>query len=670
MSHVSKFLLGLVAIVLVVTLALPALVPSSAYRTQVEDAARTALNRPVTLNGDLSFSLLPRLEVQAADVRIANLDGYGDVDFAEMAEMRVAVKLIPLFSGRVEIDEFVLVDPVIRLEQRGAANNWTFAAAESDAPSRTSQTSGAFIRQPGALPIETSFGDVRIENASVSWSDGVERRDVTGLDMAVQLVSVDEPVQVRGSLNVEGQPLTFDADLGSLRGFFEGQETSLNLALGGDLITANFDGRIPAGEDFAVDGYVETAITSLRDLAAFAGTEMPPGEQLQNFDAAGSLIYTPDRITLDSASVTLDAMTGTGNLSVDLSGLRPDISGQLNIPLLDVNPYLPAEDQTTNADTEAGLAPWSEEEIDLAGLRVVDADIRITSDQLKFRDIEIADSLLRLRIVRGRMSANLNRFSLYGGTGSARVVANGRGRNASYSLNAQLDSLDALGFLTAAAGFDRLQGTGGLNLEMLASGNSPADLMNSLSGTGNFGFLDGAIVGVNIAETIRTVEASIASRSLPSSFGEGEQTDFSSLAGSFSITGGQADNRDFLLLSPLLRVDGAGGVDLGNQTLDYRLRPRAVASLQGQGGDRDMQGIVIPIRLRGRFDDVSVGIDTEAVTRSLLTGALGNALGLDTSGGDEEEEATTEDLLRNGLLNALGLGRRNDSDDEEDDGQD
>jgi AsmA protein len=670
MSHVSKFLLGLVALILVVTLVLPAVVPSSAYRTQVEDAAQSALNRTVTLNGDLSFSLLPRVEVQAANVRIANLDGFGEADFAEMAEMRVAVKLIPLFSGRVEIDEFVLVDPVIRLEQRGAGNNWSFAAEDTAAPSPASQTSGAFIRQPGALPIETSFGDVRIENASVSWSDGIERREITGLDMAVQLTSVDDPVQLRGSLNVDGQPLTFDADLGSLRGFFEGQETSLNLALGGDLMTARFDGRIPAGEDFAVDGYVETAIASMRELAAFAGTDLPPGEQLQNFDAAGALIYTPDRITLDDASVTLDAMTGTGNLSVDLSGMRPNISGQLDIPLLDVNPYLPADDETTSPDTNTPLAPWSEEEIDLAGLRVVDADIRITSDQLKFRDIEIADSLLRLRIVRGRMSANLNRFALYGGTGSARVVANGRGRSASYSLTAQLDSLDALGFLTAAAGFDRLQGTGGLNFEMLASGNNPAELMNSLSGTGNFGFLDGAIVGVNIAETIRTVEASIASRSLPSSFGEGEQTDFSSLAGSFSITGGQAANRDFLLLSPLLRVDGAGGVDLANQTLDYRLRPRAVASLQGQGGDRDMQGIVIPIRLRGRFDDISVGIDTEAVTRSLLTGALGNALGLDTSGGDEEEEASTEDLLRNGLLNALGLGRRNDSDDEENDGQD
>ena len=669
MSQLLKFLLGLVALIAVLALVLPAVVPSSAYRAQVEDAAQSALNRTVSLDGELSFSLLPRLEVQAANVRIANLDGYGDADFAEMAQMRVAVKLIPLFSGRVEIVEFVLVDPVIRLEQRGGGNNWTFAALEdAAAPSPASGASGAFIRQPGALPIETSFGDVRIENASISWSDGVERREITGLDLAVRLDSVDSPVHLSGSLNAGGQPLTFDADLGSLRGLFEGQETSLSLALGGDLITASFDGRIPAGEDFAVDGYVETAIASLRDLAAFAGTQLPPGEQLGNFDAAGALIYTPERITLDDASITLDAITGTGNLNVDLSGLRPDISGQLAIPILDVTPYLPATDETAASNGDGALAPWSAAPIDLAGLHMIDADIRITSDQLKFQDIEITNSLLRLRIVRGRLSANLNRFSLYGGSGSARIVANGRGNRASYSLHAQLESLDALGFLTAATGFDRLRGTGGMNLEMLASGNSPSDLMDSLSGTGNFGFLDGAIVGVNIAETIRTVEASIASRTLPTSFGSGEETDFSSLAGSFTITGGQVANRDLLLLSPLLRVDGAGGVDLGNQTLDYRLRAGAIASLQGQDGERDMQGIIVPIRLRGRFDDISVGIDTQAVTRALLTGALSNALGLNTS--SQDEQPSTEDMLRNSLLNALGLGRRNDDEDDDEGDQD
>lgn len=95
---------------------------------------------------------------------------------------------------------------------------------------------------------------------------------------------------------------------------------------------------------------------------------------------------------------------------------------------------------------------------------------------------------------------------------------------------------------------------------------------------------------------------------------------------------------------------GEGWVNLPEQTLDYRLRPRAVASIQGQGGDRDMRGIVVPVRIRGTFNDVGVGVDTEAVGQALLSGALSNALG------GSGQASSPEDMLRDGLMNALGIG--------------
>ena len=101
-------------------------------------------------------------------------------------------------------------------------------------------------------------------------------------------------------------------------------------------------------------------------------------------------------------------------------------------------------------------------------------------------------------------------------------------------------------------------------------------------------------------------------------------------------------------------------MNLPAQSLDYRLRPRAVASIEGQGGNRDLQGITVPIRLRGGFNDVSVGVDTEAVGQALLQGALNNALGSDGA-------TSPRDALRDGLLNAIGLS--DDRNDEPADGE-
>jgi len=244
----------------------------------------------------------------------------------------------------------------------------------------------------------------------------------------------------------------------------------------------------------------------------------------------------------------------------------------------------------------------------------------------------------------------LTRFTLYEGSGTARVVANSRGNTPSYSLNARLDTLAALPFLEAAAGFDRLQGLGAFNIDVLTSGNTTAQIMNAIDGTGGFNFADGSIRGVNLAQVIRTVQSSIVSGQLPDGFGEQEETDFSALGGTFTITDGVVNNTDLAMLSPLVRVDGAGTVNLGGQSLDYRLRPRAVASVQGQGGDRDMRGIVVPVRIRGSFNNPSVGVDTEAVGRALLQGAVEGAM----------RGENPEDALRGALGAALGLNTQDD----------
>ncbi|WP_339746572.1 AsmA family protein [uncultured Maricaulis sp.] len=653
MTRLLQFVFALIVIVIGAAIIIPFVVPASFYRDQVQLAASEALHREVNLGGDLELSLLPHIEFRASQVSIANADGFGDAPFAEMGEMRLAVKLRPLLSRQIEITEFVLVDPVIRLQQSGARNNWTLTAAEQSAPA----SAELGFRRPGALPLDASFGEVRIENGTVSYSDERESHDVTGLDLTIGLPSLDGPMQLDGSLNADGEQLSFSARIASLRGFFEGRQTGFLLDLGGNLVTAHFDGNFLESADLSLDGAFNTTVPSIRNLARFAGVEMPAGDSLRRFSTAGRIGGDPTHIALTADTIRLDDITGSGTLNVNLEADKPRLDGALSLATLDVTPYLPEPAQETSA-AAAGIAPWSEAAIDLAGFGLVNADLRLIVGSLKFRDLEVNDTRLRLRILNNRLEANLTQIALYQGQGTADIVVNGRTRTPSYSLRADLTGLDAQPFLTAAAGFERLRGIGNIELAFTGSGQSQAAIMQSLAGNGQFSFADGAITGINVAQTIRNVSsfvsgngnASASDPATPAATGEMAQTDFSALTGSFTATSGRITNTDLLMLSPLLRITGAGWVNLPDQTVDYRLQPRAVASIQGQGGDRDLQGITVPVRIRGSFNNIAVGVDTEAVGQALLSGVVRNALG-----GSSGAATTPEQAVRNTLLNALGL---------------
>lgn len=197
--------LGLIIVLLIAAaFILPSVIPTSTYRDPVETAARDALNRDVTLGGDISLQILPQLQIRASEVSIANVDGFGDEAFAEMREMRVGLRLIPLLSRRVEITEFVLVEPTIRLAQNRRGNNWTFTAPDADTAAPAAD--GGFVRGDGALPIEASFGDVRIENGALHFTDGSESRSITGLDLNIALPSLDTETRLTGALNADGEP--------------------------------------------------------------------------------------------------------------------------------------------------------------------------------------------------------------------------------------------------------------------------------------------------------------------------------------------------------------------------------------------------------------------------------------------------------------------------------
>ena len=85
-----------------------------------------------------------------------------------------------------------------------------------------------------------------------------------------------------------------------------------------------------------------------------------------------------------------------------------------------------------------------------------------------------------------------------------------------------------------------------------------------------------------------------------------ESTDLSDLTASFRLDDGRAIGSNLRLLGPLVRINGSGIVDLAAKTLQFKLDPKLVASLKGQGGPADPLGFGVPVNVEGSWDDPGI----------------------------------------------------------------
>ena len=148
---------------------------------------------------------------------------------------------------------------------------------------------------------------------------------------------------------------------------------------------------------------------------------------------------------------------------------------------------------------------------------------------------------------------------------------------------------------------------------MQTNGRSQRELVQNLNGQGHATFRDGAIVGINVAAMVRNVATAFQGGAE-----EVRETDFAELSGSFRVNTGILTNDDLWLQAPVLRVAGSGQLNLPERTVNYRIEPEAAPTLEGQGGERHVAGLLVPVLVRGPWDNLTFAPDLESVARRAL----------------------------------------------------
>ena len=613
----KKLLIGLGVLIVVIIAAaiiVPFFIPVDTYKAKVVALVKDETGRDLNINGKVSFSLLPSLALEANDVSLSNPPGAASPNMLQLKTLAVKLRLLPLLHGAVAVDQFKLTQPVIDLEvDKAGTPNWVFKpAAKPAAPAAPApQTASG-----GGVP-QISLGDVSIVDGQASYLDQRtgEKRVLSDINMQLSLPDFAGPFNAKGSATWNGEKVTITAAVAKPGALQSGGSSPLEVALQSAPIKFDFKGNATGATLAKLEGGADLSVPSVRGLAKWAGIAFnPPGTGFGPLSISGKVDIANSKTAFTNATLSLDAIKGTGAITIDTHGARPALSGRLDVDKLDVNPYLapeggaapPTSGNAAPAPAAPGAAPaakssgWSDAPLDLAPLKSADADFDFSANSILYRKIALGKSALGLHLKNGRFEADLTQMALYQGKGTGKVVVDGSGATPAVAMDFDLSGVAIQPLLSAAANFSHLTGSGNLALDVSGHGKSERDIISSLDGKGNLNLANGKIEGVNLIAFMKNVASAATGGQ-----GGGNETSFGSLTGTYTITNGILHNNDLKLTSPEIPMSGAGTVDLPQRRVDYKLTP-SVAGL-----------VAVPVDITGPWDDLSYRPDLAGVAKGL-----------------------------------------------------
>jgi AsmA protein len=363
---------------------------------------------------------------------------------------------------------------------------------------------------------------------------------------------------------------------------------------------------------------------NLRKLANNLNVELPEmadDSTLELVQLTTEFEGSTKHINAKQINVTLDQSKLSGRLAIN-NFAKPAFDFKLNLDEINADRYLPpvAKTEAPKANAPASTSTSTNAELPLEALRQINAKGTLEIGKLTISGTHSEKIHVEINATNGLINLSPMSANMYEGQYQGNVGLDARGKTLKLSLNESLKGVKVGPLLKDLTGDDKLSGMANAQAKLTGNGATLLQIKQTLSGNGNFSFTDGAVKGINIAESIRKAKATLKGETLPASDAP-LQTDFSNLSGSFTATNGIIDNQDLLAMSPLLRINGAGKIDLPKEGIDYGLKVSIVETSSGQGGKAlaDLKGLTIPVKITGTFSNPKPTVDLASMLKERAT---------------------------------------------------
>jgi uncharacterized protein involved in outer membrane biogenesis len=280
---------------------------------------------------------------------------------------------------------------------------------------------------------------------------------------------------------------------------------------------------------------------------------------------------------------------------------------ELSTPLLDVDKLFPATPSAASPSP-----PYT-------GKSELVAQGKISANRIRYSGYEATNARADVKVYTDRIEVSPASLAAYGGTVNGSAQLNMRTSPSRMSASVQVKNVDVAQMITAVSGKpSKVTGTGELNLK--AGGPLGKNVLDTLTGDGDFAVRNGKVVGFNLGalNALGKVQQII---SFGQAGGSVADTSFSLLGGDLRIAGGRVSSNQIHLDSSLGTADMKGSFGF-DQTLNYDGR----AVLSGGGGSgggsnnpvavlggilgtvtkQPISHMSVPFSVRGTFEDPKI----------------------------------------------------------------
>ena len=625
---------SLVVIIIAAILIIPMVVDVQKYKPELEKRIAQASGRPFSVSDDLRLSVFPWAGISFSDLQLGNVKGFKEKDFLKVKSFEARIKLLPLLFKDIQVKKFILNEPrMVLVKNKDGRVNWEMPKKTAQ-PKKDEKIPAEKISET-SLPIRALWvEDFSIKNGEVLWIDHTSgtRKQVSNINLTLQEVSLDRPVQFNFSAVLDSQPVSIQGSVGPVGNVQQGSiPMDLSLTALNEL-SLRLKGVL---ENPAVSPGVELDLNvaefSPRKMAAALGQTFPvvtADPQVLNRIVLNAHIKA-DSKNLSVTNGILGLDESKLNFSMNASDFsKPAVTFDLNLNQIDLDRYFPPssdkksstkqqdqESTSQKAEKSKESAPEPTKKADYTPLRRLILDGKLKIDTLIANKARIQDIILKIHAKNGLFNLDPLKLNMYQGNVSGNATVNVTKDMPESNIRLIVNKVESGPLLRDVLEKDIIEGVMQADVTLAMAGTDPAVFKKTLNGKGELLFNEGAIKGIDLAGMVRNVQAAFG---LAEKSDQKPKTDFAELKAPFTIANGMLNTPGTSLKSPLLRVIANGTADLVKETLDFRVEPRVVGTIKGQGDEKQRSGIMVPVLVTGNFSSPKFRPDLKSVAKQQL----------------------------------------------------
>ncbi len=326
MSKRLKYFILTVLLLLAILIIAPFFIPASSYKETIRSEVKKATGLDLIIDGDISLSVLPRPSVKLTKLTIPSPVQAQAKNLIELDSAKVVLSLTPLLTGKIEVANVELDQPVINLETlQDGTGNWELPKTSSSEEVSAEQKQQV-TENPKAIELPILLSHLKINNGHLQHLHGKESTKLEDINISLDFASTKGPIDFTTDFQFSGKKL-------ELRGVVK--ELANILPITAEIHAMN--------QKIAVEGELNLTKMALNgalslqgNLKSLLNTQDLPKGMLQDYKLEAKLYGDKEKASLDAIALTMGTITGGGKLDYNIKSSKGNINLDLNPGVINV----------------------------------------------------------------------------------------------------------------------------------------------------------------------------------------------------------------------------------------------------------------------------------------------------------------------------------------------